>query len=99
MPEYRNANDGRDTPHELNARDRRATWAWIAGAVAIVILLAFVVDVSQSHPPTLTGPNVAANNALNQGPPTGPASRTYTPTPMNPATPPPLNPAHPQPQH
>jgi len=102
MAPYRKVTDPlrRQTPDDPKAHDQRAAWAWIAGAVAVVILLAFAVDVSQNHPPTLMGPSVASNNppTLNPTVPTGPASRAYAPTPMNPTNPPPLNPAHPQPQ-
>ncbi len=100
MLQYRKATGPfrRETPEDLNARDRRIAWAWIAGALAAVILLAFVVDVSQGHPPTLMGPDMASNSPpmIHETVPNGPASRAYMPAPMNPANPPPLNPAHPQ---
>jgi hypothetical protein len=92
MAQYHTANDPlrRETPEDIDARDRRTGWAWIAGAVAVIILLAWAVNINQSHQPTVNGPSIAANNAnaptFNQTAPDGPASRAYTPSPMNPPT-------------
>jgi hypothetical protein len=87
MSEYRNPNDplGRDSPYDLNARQGGA-WTWIAGAVLVIILVAFAVGVR--HAPNNAGPNMAANNTptLNQPAPqpSGPASRAFTPSPGGP---------------
>lgn len=84
MSEFRNPNDpmGRDSPYDLNAGQGGA-WTWIAGAVLVVILIAFAFGIN--HAPNSTGPNLASNNTptVNQPAPdpSGPASRTFTPSP------------------
>lgn len=105
MSEYRNANDPLqrgNNPYDLNARDGGGALAWIAGAVLVVILAAIAVGINHTNTSNNSAPNVAANNSptLNQPapPPSGPASRSYTPTPMNPPNPTPLNPPSPQPK-
>jgi hypothetical protein len=99
MSDYRDANDplqrGR-TPYDLNAGDGGGALAWIAGAILVVILVAFAVGINHTNTTNNSGPNVASNNmpTLNQpaSPPAGPASRSFTPTPINPSNPSPPNP-------
>jgi hypothetical protein len=98
MSEFRNPNDpmGRDNPYDLNARQGGA-WTWIAGAVLVVILVAFAFGIN--HVQNNTGPNMAANNppTMNQPAPqpTGPASHAFTPSPVNPTPGSPMAPVKP----
>jgi len=88
MSEFSNPNDPlrRDSPYDLNAR-QGGVGTWIAGAVLVIVLVALAVGIN--HAPNRAGANMTANNtsALNQPAPkpTGPASRAFTPTPMNPS--------------
>lgn len=90
-----------DSANDANARGD-GVLAWIAGVVLVVILLALAVGISHNPAPNTAGANVAANNAptLNRLSPTpsSPASRAYTPAPINPSNPLPLKPANPQPK-
>jgi hypothetical protein len=98
MSDYRNANDPsqRNTPYDLNARGSGGALAWIAGAVLVVILVAFAVGINHTDTTGNSGPNAASNNTptLNQStpPPSGPASPTFRPAPMNPSNPTPVSP-------
>ena len=93
MSDYRDANDPlqRNTPYDLNARDSGGAWAWIAGAVLVAILIGFAVGIKHTNMASNSGPNVALNNqpTMNRPapPPSGPASPSFTPAPMNPTAP------------
>jgi hypothetical protein len=95
MSEYRNANDPtrRNEPYDLNARGGGSA-GWIAGAVVVVILLALAFGAG--HMPNQSGTDRMANNApmmTQPAPaPSGPASSSYTPAPMNPENSIPANP-------
>ncbi len=98
MSDYRDANDPlqRNTPIDLNARDRGGAWAWIAGAVLVAILVAFAVGIKHTNTASSPGSNVASNNTpmMSRPAPTpsGPASPSFTPAPTDPSNPAPLSP-------
>jgi hypothetical protein len=86
MSDYSNLNDPsrRDPPADLNARDGAS--GWIAGGVFLVIIIGLAFGIG--HMPNHTNNNSMANNTpppATQPAPSGPASRTYSPTPMSPA--------------
>jgi hypothetical protein len=91
MSDYRDANDPlqRNTPYDLNARDKGGALAWIAGGVLVAILVGFAVGINHTNTAGNSGPNVASNNTptVNRPapPPNGPASPVFTPTPMTPS--------------
>jgi len=89
---YQNSNDPfrRESPYDLNAGRDGGTWAWIAGAALVVILLALAFGAH--HTSNQTGPNVAQNNppatmSRPMAPPAGPASPGFNPAPVNPVPP------------
>jgi uncharacterized iron-regulated membrane protein len=88
MSDYRNPNDPswRDSPYDLNARTGNATSGWIAGGVFLLILIGLAFGVG--HMPNHGNNNSVANNTpppTTQPAPTGPATHTFSPTPMSPA--------------
>jgi len=92
MSDYNNPNDPsrRDSPYDLNARSGNVASGWIAGAVFLVIVLGLAFGIG--HMPNHGNSNTVANNApppATQPAPSGPATHTYSPTPMSP----PQNPA------
>ena len=97
MSEYRNPNDpmGRDSPYDLNASQGGA-WAWIAGAILVVVLVALAFGIN--HTANNTGPNIAQNNTPTMNRPAtefpGPASRSFAP-PSAPVAPAPAAPTRP----
>jgi hypothetical protein len=99
MSDYRNPNDPsrRDSPYDLNARTDNVASGWIAGGVFLVIIIGLAFGVG--HMPNHGNSNMVVNNAppATQPAPSGPASRTYSPVPMNPAMSPAPNPAPAQP--
>jgi hypothetical protein len=87
MSDYRNLNDPsrRDSPYDLNARTRNAASGWIAGGVLLLILIGLAFGVG--HMPNQGNSNTVANNTpppATESTPSGPAGRTYSPTPMSP---------------
>lgn len=97
MSELNNDPMRRDEPYDLNARGGSSTWGWIAGAVLVAILVAIAFGVG--HTPNQSGNRMAQNSPMITQPtpaPSGPASTTFAPAPVNPATPAPANPARPQ---
>jgi hypothetical protein len=100
MSDYRNPNDllQRDSPYDLNARTGNVASGWIAGGVFLVILIGLVFGIG--HLPNQAKQNTPVNNAspMAQPAPSGPATRTYSPTPMSPVQNPAQTPAPAQPQ-
>jgi hypothetical protein len=87
MSDYRNPNDPlqRDSPYDLNARPGNATSGWIAGGVILVIAIGLAFGIG--HMPNQANHNATANNTpppAAAARPSGPATRTYSPTPLNP---------------
>jgi hypothetical protein len=87
MSDYRNLDDPlqRDSPNDLNARTGNAASGWIAGGVFLLILIGLAFGVG--HMPNQGNSNTVANNPpppATQPAPSGPATRTYSPTPMSP---------------
>jgi hypothetical protein len=98
MSDYRNPNDlsRRDSPYDPNAPTSKVASGWIAAGVFLVLIIALAFGIG--HMPNHAGNNTVANNApppATQPAQGGPASRTYSPTPMSPAQNP--NPSQPQP--
>jgi hypothetical protein len=86
MSDYNNPNDPsrRDSPYDLNARRGNAASGWIAGGVFLVIIIGLAFGIGHM-PNRADNGNAAANNApATQPAPSGPATRTYSPTPMSP---------------
>ncbi|MGA8610886.1 MAG: hypothetical protein WB760_04075 [Xanthobacteraceae bacterium] len=100
MSDYRYPNDPlqRDSPYDLNARTGNVASGWIAGGVFLVIVIGLVFGIG--HMPNQANHNTPVNNAspMAQPVPSGPASRTYSPTPMSPIQSPAQTPAPAQPQ-
>jgi hypothetical protein len=99
MSDYRNPNDPmqRDSPYDLNARTGNAASGWIAGGVLLVIIIGLLFGVG--HMPNQDN-NKTANNIpppATQLAPSGPATRTYSPTPISPVQTPAQTPAPAQP--
>jgi hypothetical protein len=94
MSDFRDPNDPlrRDEVYDPNVRSSHAAWGWIAGIVFLGIIVALAVGVGKS--PNHSGTDVANNAppAASQPAP-GPASRSFTPVPNNPAPAAPANPA------
>ena len=96
MSDYRNRNDllQRDSPYDdLNARPSNAASGWVAGGVLLLIVIGLAFGISRM-------PNEANHNTAVHAPPpitqpSGPGSRTYSPTLMSPAQT--STPARPQP--
>lgn len=85
MSEYRNPNDPlqRDLPYDLNSRTGNVASGWVAGGVFLVIVIGLVLDIG--HMPNQANHNTTIDSASPPAAqPSGPASRTYSPTPMNP---------------
>jgi hypothetical protein len=98
MSDYRNPNDPlqRDSPYDLNARTGNAASGWIAGAVFLVIVIGIAFGIG--HMPNQANTNTTGNNVpATQPAPSGPASRTFSPTPMSPPQTPTPAPAQPSP--
>ena len=96
MSDYNNPNDPsrHDSPYDLNARSANAASGWIAGGVFLVVIIGLAFSIG--HMPNHGNNNTAVNNAplpATQPGQSGPASRTYSPTPMSPAQSPAQNPA------
>jgi hypothetical protein len=96
MSDYNNPNDPsrRDSPYDPNVRAGNAASGWIAGGVFLVIILGLAFGVG--HMPNHGNSNSVANNTpppATQPAPSGPATHTYSATPMSP----PQNPAPAQP--
>ena len=99
MSDYRNPNDPfqRDSPYDLNARTDNAASGWIAGGVLLAIVIGLVLGIG--HMPNQSNHSTTVNNASSpMAQPSGPASRTYSPTPMSPVQGPAQSPAPTQPQ-
>jgi hypothetical protein len=96
MSDYRNPNPNDPLPgysrFDPDARSANAAWGWIAGAVFLVVLLALAFGIG--HQPNQGDTDRMANNvpppaaSHRASPPSGPASPTFAPAPMNPAAPP-----------
>jgi hypothetical protein len=85
MSDYRNQNDPlqRDSPYDLNARTGNVASGWVAGGVLLAVVIGLVLGIG--HMPNQANHNTTVNNASPpMVQPSGPASRTYSPTPMNP---------------
>jgi hypothetical protein len=99
MSDYRNPNDPswRDSPYNFNARSGNVASGWIAGGVFLVIVigLAFGVGHMPNHGNNSPNNTTANNTSMpaTQPAPSGPAGRTYSPTPMSPMESPEQNPA------
>jgi hypothetical protein len=99
MSDYRNPNDPlqRDSPYDLNARTSNVASGWIAGGVFLVIVIGLAFGIG--HTPNQANQSATANNTSPPAvQPSGPASRTYSPTPMSPLQSPAQTPAPAQPQ-
>jgi hypothetical protein len=99
MSDYRNPNDPlqRDSPYDLNARIGNVASGWVAGGVFLVIVIGLAFGIG--HMPNQANHNTNVNNAPpSTVQPSGPAGRTYSPTPMSPIQAPAQTPAPAQPQ-
>jgi hypothetical protein len=99
MSDYRNPNDPlqRDSPYDLNVRTGNVASGWIAGGVFLVIVIGLAFGIG--HTPNQANHGTTANNTSPPAvQPSGPASRTYSPTPMSPLQSPAQTPAPAQPQ-
>lgn len=101
MSDYRNPNDAlqRNSPCDLNARTGNTASGWIAGGVFLVIVIGLVFGIG--HMPNQANHSTTVNNApppMLQPAPSGPAGRTYSPTPMSSVQGPAQTPAPAQPQ-
>jgi len=88
MSDYRNPNDlsRRDSPYDLNARTGNIASGWIAAGVFLVLVIGLAFGIG--HTPNHDANSSMANKAslpVTQPAPSGPAGRTYSPTPMSPA--------------
>jgi hypothetical protein len=96
MSDYRNPNDPlqRDSPYDLSSRIGNVASGWVAGGVFLVIVIGLVLGIG--HMPNQANHNTTVNNATPPvAQPSGPASRTYSPTPMSPEQNPAPAPAQP----
>jgi hypothetical protein len=93
MSDYRNPNDPmwQGGEYEPAGRSNTSSWAWVAGAVVVVVLIAIVFGAG--HGPTRTAYNENRPTAGNLAAPP-PASAPHAMNPASPGlTPPPANPA------
>jgi hypothetical protein len=103
MSDYRNPDDPshRDSPYDLNARTGNVASGWIAGGIFLVVIIGLAFGVGHMPNHANNNPNnTAVNNTsvpATQPAPSGPATRTYSPTPMGPEQNPAPNPGSAQP--
>jgi hypothetical protein len=95
MSDYRNPDDPSrpDSPYDLNGRTGNAASGWIAGGVFLVIIIGLAFGVGHMPNHGNDTPATDTSAPATQPAPSGPASRTYSPTPMSPMQSPEQNPA------